>query len=238
MHFSSITKPLCSFGSCVVTPVGQVFLLHCMAWIQPSENIKPRADTTQSAPAHKAQATSAGLISLPEAITFMRSRKPYSFSLSTSKGKVSWISNPISSIKVSGAAPVPPSPLSIVMKSGAQSSPRCLIVENNSSSQMPSPITVLKPTGLPVMLRNRFILSSNSSSFLTSRWRFGLLDVWPTGIKRILAISSLTLAAGKIPPFPGLAPWLNFISIILTAGCAATLRKVSSLNWPLLSRTT
>jgi hypothetical protein len=73
---SATSSPRCNFGSCVVIPVGQVFLLHCSAWIQPSANMKPRADTQKSAPIQSAQATLAGCTSLPEAMTLTRSRKP------------------------------------------------------------------------------------------------------------------------------------------------------------------
>ena len=52
---SSGTRPRCSRRSCVVIPVGQVFLLQCSAWMQPSANMKPRADVTKSAPAHSAR---------------------------------------------------------------------------------------------------------------------------------------------------------------------------------------
>ena len=33
---------------------------------------------------------------------------------------------------------------------------------------------------------------------------------------RVSAISSVILALGRTPPWPGLAPWLSLISIILT----------------------
>ena len=36
-------------------PVGQVFLLHLSAWIQPIENMNPRAEVTKSAPEASAQ---------------------------------------------------------------------------------------------------------------------------------------------------------------------------------------
>jgi hypothetical protein len=38
------------------------------------------------------------------------------------------------------------------------------------------------------------------------------MESCPAGIPRIAAISSVTFIAGKIPPLPGLAPWLNLIS--------------------------
>ena len=44
------------------------------------------------------------------------------------------------------------------------------------------------------------------------------------------AISALTLAAGSTPPWPGLAPWLSLISIILTCGSAAVSAKRSGVE--------
>jgi len=35
------------------------------------------------------------------------------------------------------------------------------------------------------------------------------------GCRRIVAIPFVTLAAGRMPPLPGFAPWLSLISIIL-----------------------
>ena len=57
--------------------------------MQPSENMKPRAEVTKSAPTHNAQATSAGMMSLPEQMTLMRSRKPQVFRVSTTIGRLS-----------------------------------------------------------------------------------------------------------------------------------------------------
>src|SRR5579885_2039997 len=145
-------------------PVGQVFLLHCRAWMQPSANMKPRAVLMKSAPTHSAQATSAGVTSLPEAITRTRSRRPYSSSLSTSSGRLSRSGKPMSSMSGCGAAPVPPSALSTVMKSGALSAPRFSTSANSSSSHDPSLTTALKPTGLPVTSRMRAIMSRRDAA--------------------------------------------------------------------------
>jgi hypothetical protein len=40
------------------------------------------------------------------------------------------------------------------------------------------------------------------------------------------------LAAGKTPPWPGLAPWLSLISIILICSKAATAANFSALKEP------
>jgi len=50
-------------------PVGQVFLLHFSAWIQPSENMNPRAVTTKFTPAHNAHATPDGVMNLSDEIS-------------------------------------------------------------------------------------------------------------------------------------------------------------------------
>jgi hypothetical protein len=54
-----------------------------------------------------------------------------------------------------------------------------------------------------------------SSGFENAPWRAGEMQSRPTGTPRIAAISAETLAAGSTPPWPGLAPWLSLISIIL-----------------------
>jgi hypothetical protein len=108
----------------VVIPVGQVFLWHFSAWMQPSANMKPRAEVTKSAPAASAQAISPGFTSLPLATMRMRSLSPISLRKSTSRGSASRIDMPTRSINGMGEAPVPPSPPSSVMKSGALSGPR------------------------------------------------------------------------------------------------------------------
>ncbi len=121
-------------GECVFT---QTHAEHHLQDLLPVEAgvEKARAEQTKSAPMHKAQATSAGVISLPEAITLIRSRRPYSPSVSTSNGKLSRSGSPMSSIRGIGAAPVPPSAPSTVMKSGAEPSPRAWIAAHSSSSQ-------------------------------------------------------------------------------------------------------
>ena len=47
-------------------------------------------------------------------------------------------------------------------------------------------------------------------------WRGGETQSRPRGTPRVAAISGVTLAAGRMPPWPGLAPWLSLISIIFT----------------------
>ena len=136
--------------------------------MQPKEKRNPRALLIKSAPAHKAQATSAGVMSLPEAIIRTLSLRPYSLRKSTSIGRDSLITIPTSSISDCGAAPVPPSPLSKVIKSGADSMPLCLISVNNSCNHSSVPITILNPTGKPLVSRILLSMSSNSVTDLIS----------------------------------------------------------------------
>ena len=58
----------------------------------------------------------------------------------------------------------------------------------------------------------------------------------PMGTPRVAAISALTFAAGSTPPWPGLAPWDSFSSIIFTCGEHAFSTKRSSLKRPCSSR--
>ncbi len=199
--------------------------------------MKPRADTQKSAPMQTAQATLAGFTSLPEAMTLTRSRRPCALSLSTTSGRLSRSGRPTSSISGIGAAPVPPSAPSTVMKSGADSTPRRLISTHSSSSQPHAPMTLLKPTGLPVSSRIRAIIASRSSTELMSGWRFGLIESWPSRMPRMRAISALTLAPGRMPPLPGLAPCDSLISNMRTLSCAASSRSLSSERLPSRSRT-
>ncbi len=68
----STTSARCRRLLCVVTPVGQVFWWQRSAWMQPSENMKPRAVLTKSAPAASAHAARAEVTILPEAMTRTR----------------------------------------------------------------------------------------------------------------------------------------------------------------------
>ena len=54
----------------------------------------------------------------------------------------------------------------------------------------------------------------------------------PTGTMRASAISSVTLAPGRMPPCPGLAPWDTLISIIFTWSWAAFFWNSSGLKSP------
>ena len=117
------------------------------AWMQPSENMKPRAVLTKSAPTHSAHAARAEVTSLPEAMTRMRSFKPDSMSASTTRGSASSIDRLMWSKSACGAAPVPPSPPSIARKSGAYSRPRRSTFSASSLMKRQPPMAVLTPDG-------------------------------------------------------------------------------------------
>ena len=75
----------------------------------------------------------------------------------------------------------------------------------------------LNPVGLPP--DSRRIVAMNciiSIGLENAECRDGEMQSTPTGTPRVTAISGLTLAPGKTPPWPGLAPWLSLSSTILT----------------------
>ena len=108
----------CAIGSCVVTPVGQRSVWQLSDWMQPSENMKPRAELHQSAPIAIARAMSKAVAILPAAPIRMRSRALMPISALWTKLTPSRIGMPRWSMNSSGAAPVPPSLPSTTMKSG------------------------------------------------------------------------------------------------------------------------
>jgi hypothetical protein len=132
---------------------------------------------------------------------------------------------------------VPPSPPSTVTKSTPL--PVRAMRPARSSQNAPSPTADLMPTGRPV---SAAMVSTSSSSPSTSRnaeCPAGLLQSTPTGTPRMAAISGVTLAPGSMPPRPGLAPWLNLISMARIDGVTDTrsirrgrLKVPSSLRQP------
>ena len=75
-----------------------------------------------------------------------------------------------------------------------------------------------------------------SSGVENALWYVGENTSWPCGTILASAISAVTLAAGRMPPCPGLAPWETLISIILTCGRVAFVRNASGSKSPLASR--
>ena len=91
----------------------------------------------------------------------------------------------------------------------------------------------LKPTGLPPdRIRSRSMNCSSSVGEWNALWLGGEMQVTPTGMPRASAISAVTLGPGSTPPWPGLAPWLSFSSIILTCGSVAFAWNLSALKVP------
>ena len=104
--------------SWVETPVGHLSVWQDCDWMQPSANMKPRAELHQSAPSAMTQAMSNALMILPAAPILMRSRALMPISALCTKFNPSRIGMPRWSVNSSGAAPVPPSLPSTTMKSG------------------------------------------------------------------------------------------------------------------------
>jgi hypothetical protein len=91
----------------------------------------------------------------------------------------------------------------------------------------------LKPTGLPPLSSRSLAMNSSISTGVeNAECRAGETQSTPTGTPRALAISGVTLEPGKMPPWPGLAPWLSLISIILTWTSRALTSKKSALKLP------
>ena len=130
-----------------------------------------------------------------------------------------------------GAAPVPPSEPSMVMKSGRIFVSSIALMMAMNSTFLPR--HSLKPTGLPPLsVLRRATKKSSPLGVSNSGCMAGEFTVLPTSTRRILAISSVTLAPGSTPPWEGFAPCESFISIILTTSRFARSAKASSLNEP------
>ena len=124
------------------------------------------------------------------------------------------------SAKTSGAAPVPPSPPSMLTKSTPRPRPRA-IAATRSSQNSRSPTADLMPTGSPVASATSSTKSSIESTSWKTRCRLGEAQSSPAGMPRISAISGADLRApGSMPPSPGLAPWDSLISIARTGADA------------------
>ena len=108
------------------------------------------------------------------------------------------------SANTSGAAPVPPSPPSIVTRSTPR--PVSAISRTSSCQNARSPTADLIPTGSPVSAASISTQSSIPSTSENSACRDGLTQSTPCGTPRVAAISAETFAAGQHPAEPGLGP--------------------------------
>ncbi|MNP27554.1 hypothetical protein D3C76_1204720 [compost metagenome] len=95
----------------------------------------------------------------------------------------------------------------------------------------------MKPTGLPPdSSRSCWMKCIISIGVENALWRDGEMQSSPIRMPRVSAISRVTLCLGRIPPWPGLAPWLILISIIRTWGVRACAAKRSGSKRPSLVR--
>ena len=138
------------------------------------------------------------------------------------------------SAKTSGAAPVPPSPPSIVTRSTPR--PVSAISRTSSCQNDRSPTADLIPTGSPVSAASISTQSSIPSTSENSACRDGLTQSTPCGTPRVAAISAETLTPGSTPPSPGLAPWLSLTSSARTGADATVSLKRARSNRPFSSR--
>ncbi len=99
-------------------PVGQWLELQRSAWMQPSANIIARAALQMSAPSATLVAIWNPVFTLPDATRRTWSRSPTPTSALCTNDSPSFSGVPMESENSSGAAPVPPSAPSTVMKSG------------------------------------------------------------------------------------------------------------------------
>ena len=218
-------------GSCVATPVGQRSVWQLCDWMQPSANMKPRAELHQSAPSASRRAMSKAVMILPEQpiLIFARRLAPTRVLCTSTSASCSGV--PTWSVNSSGAAPVPPSLPSTTMKSGVMPvASMALTMAKNSHGW---PMASLKPVGLPPdRVRRRSIKCSISSGVEKALCAAGETQSSPTITPRVVAISMVTLGPGSTPPWPGLAPCDIFSSIILTCPELALAMKRSSENVP------
>jgi hypothetical protein len=134
-----------------------------------------------------------------------------------------------------GAAPVPPSAPSTMMKSGVV--PSSTIALQIASSSWRAPTQSLKPVGLPPASSRMCAMKRTSSRGVEKTLcDGGDTHVSPAGTSRALAISCVTFGPGRTPPIPGLAPCDSFNDTNLTWSCAAFSANLCSSNPPSLVR--
>ena len=100
---------------------------------------------------------------------------------------------------------ISPSAPSTTMKSGVM--PVCSIALTMPNHSQGWPTHSLKPTGLPPeSSRKRSMKAIISSGVRKALCEDGEMQSTPSGTPRACAISGVTLAPGRMPPWPGLAP--------------------------------
>mmetsp|Transcript_18546 Transcript_18546/g.48424 ORF Transcript_18546/g.48424 Transcript_18546/m.48424 type:complete len:206 (+) Transcript_18546:517-1134(+) len=161
-------------------------------------------------------------------MTLTSSRRPAPVRKPSTIRRPSASGMPIESWNSGGAAPVPPSVPSTVTKSGATFASS--MAWHSAANSWGWPTHSLKPIGLPPdNSRNCCTNWISSAGDPNAEWRGGdaqSVSQGPSPRPRASAINEVILAAGRMPPCAGLAPWLSLISIILTCSFVAF-----SLNW-------
>jgi hypothetical protein len=176
-----------------------------------------------------------GKPSLPEPMNTTFSCRPrsakarYTSVKPSLKGSATW------SLNTSGAAPVPPSPPSMVMKSGARA--RSCPSRARSSPEVHLAHGRLDAHRQPGRVGEPLDEVEHRVDVVKGRVRRGADAVLaPIGMPRIFAISGVIFAAGSTPPRPGLAPWLSLISMARTGALATVLDEALQEKFPFSSR--
>ena len=129
---------------------------------------------------------------------------------------------------------MPPYSRSNVMKSGVV--PFSIISLQMLKNSSGLPMQCLKPMGFPSESSRKVLMNSiNSSGVLKAVCAGGEITSFPISTPRTLVISSLTLAAGRMPPWAGFAPWESLISIALTFSNVAFSLNAMGSKFPSLS---
>mmetsp|Transcript_22206 Transcript_22206/g.75406 ORF Transcript_22206/g.75406 Transcript_22206/m.75406 type:complete len:252 (+) Transcript_22206:302-1057(+) len=212
-------------------PVGHLLVLHLCDWMHPSAKSMARAELHTSAPSASVLTTEKPVSTLPEAMTFTWSRSPAPLSVACTSVSPSDSGVPTELLNSGGAAPVPPSAPSTVMKSGVI--PVLVIALTISTNSTGLPTQSLNPTGLPpessrIFCRKCSIPSGESNALCLA----GLLQSPSGGHASPLAsaISSVIFALGSMPPCAGFAPWLSLSSIMRHCGLDALSLNIASSN--------
>ena len=203
--------------SWVATPTGHSLVWHFWAWMQPVAIIIARADMVKSAPWMRRLTMSEPVATLPAAPIFTMWRRPVPTSALWTSMRPSVSGVPMWSEYSSGAAPVPPSEPSTMMKSGAMRSSHMALHMASTSTREPT--QNLMPIGLPPeSSRSLPMKYTISRGVVKAEWDAGDRQSLSCGMSRASAISGVILEAGSMPPRPGLAPWDILMVMPLTSG--------------------
>mmetsp|Transcript_21065 Transcript_21065/g.66166 ORF Transcript_21065/g.66166 Transcript_21065/m.66166 type:complete len:226 (-) Transcript_21065:975-1652(-) len=202
---SGTTSPFMRLGSCEVTPVGHLLVLHLSDWIHPRANMKARAALHVSAPSARHLMMSMPVSTRPVAMTLTRLRTPVPTRALCTRRRPSTRGMPMEFENSRGAAPVPPSAPSTVMKSGVMPVSTMAWVRASSSSGLPT--HSLKPVGFPPeSSRKCWMKCIISWGLEKAEWAGGLRQSASIRTPRASAIAGVILPLGRMPPCAGLAP--------------------------------